>query len=285
MNLYSKYDEETLKKLQHIELGILKDFDALCRKHGITYFACGGTTIGTVRHHGFIPWDDDIDVGMLRRDYEKFLRVASRKPYTDKYTVINAETLPSYPLMTTRWCKKGTRFKEKALQHVEGDLGIFLDLYCFDNIPDNELLMKLQAWRAWVYGKLLILYWLDEPVLYFGGLRGRIVTAICRYAHVMLRKLNVSPAFLYRKAKAISWSYRKKDTKRVNYLHDPKPFMSIMNRSDVLPTTRMEYDGLMISVPGNIKAYLKHRFGDDYMTLPPEEKRHNHPPYELDLGE
>ena len=71
--------------------------------------------------------------------------------------------------------------------------GIFLDLYCFDNIPDNELLMKLQAWRARLYGKLLILYWLDEPVLYFGGLRGRIVTAICRYAHVMLRKLNVSP--------------------------------------------------------------------------------------------
>ena len=71
--LYREYDEETLKKLQAIELEILKDFNDLCDKYDIDYFGCGGTAIGAVRHGGFIPWDDDIDVGLLRKDYEKFL--------------------------------------------------------------------------------------------------------------------------------------------------------------------------------------------------------------------
>ena len=82
--VYKAYDEETLQRLQRTELKILKEFDTLCRENGIRYFGCGGTAIGAVRHGGFIPWDDDIDVGMLRRDYERFLKVAAHWK-TDQY--------------------------------------------------------------------------------------------------------------------------------------------------------------------------------------------------------
>lgn len=74
--LYREYDPDVLKKLQKAEIEILKDFDALCDKYSIDYFVCGGTALGGVRHEGFIPWDDDIDIGMTRDDYERFLEVA-----------------------------------------------------------------------------------------------------------------------------------------------------------------------------------------------------------------
>ena len=282
--LYKEYDEKTLHRLQQIELEILRDFDELCTENGLSYFGCGGTAIGAVRHHGMIPWDDDIDVGLLRKDYEKFLRIARQKKWRRKYKVVNAATMENYPLMTTRWCKKGTKFKEDALKNIDGDLGIFLDIYCFDNIPDNEVLMKIHGWRSWLWGKLLILYWLDEPVLYFGGILGKAVTGTSKVIHKGMRVLHVSPRWLYRHAKRVSGCYNGQETKRANYLHDPKPFISIVDKKDIFPVQRVEFSGQEICVPTDVDAYLSRRFGD-YMTMPPEDKRHNHPPYELDLGD
>ena len=174
MPLYKEYDELTLRKLQEIELGILKDFVDLCNKYKIDYFGCGGTAIGAVRHGGFIPWDDDIDIALPRKDYEKFLKVAE-KEYGDKYRVINTRKDPRYPLTTTRWMLNGTKFKEDALKDIPCELGIFLDLYCFDNIADDDKEMKKQAYAAWFWGKLLILRSIPRPVLYFGGWKSKLV--------------------------------------------------------------------------------------------------------------
>ena len=110
--LYKEYDDVTLRRLQRIELEILRDFDELCAENGLTYFGCGGTAIGAVRHHGMIPWDDDIDVALLRPDYEKFLRIAKQKKYRKKYYVVNPSTRENYPLMTTRWCRRGTNSRK-----------------------------------------------------------------------------------------------------------------------------------------------------------------------------
>lgn len=282
--LYKEYDNDVLKRLQQIEMEILRDFDDMCEKHGIRYFGCGGTAIGVVRHGGFIPWDDDIDIAMTRKDYEKFLKVAMLDEYSDRYKLVNAQTIPSYPLMTSRWCRKGTKFKEESLGYIPDEMGIFLDIFCFDNIPDNDLMMKIHAWRCWLWGKLLILYWLDTPVLYDSGIIKTLELTGCRIAHKMLRLLPISPKFLYSKAEKITREFENKKTRRVNYLHDPKPCMSIMNKSDIFPIKKMKFGDLMISEPKNIHAYLKQRYGDGYMVCPPEEKRHNHPPYELDLG-
>ena len=104
--LYKEYEPEVLRKLQKAEVEILKDFDALCEKHGIDYFVCGGTAIGGVRHQGFIPWDDDIDIGMTREDYEHFLKVADSE-YGDKYGVINPDRDSSFPAILTKWYRKG----------------------------------------------------------------------------------------------------------------------------------------------------------------------------------
>ena len=82
--LYQAYDPEVLKRVQETELEILRDFIDLCDRHEIDYFGVGGTAIGAVRHQGFIPWDDDIDIGFLRKDYDRFLALA-KEELSDKY--------------------------------------------------------------------------------------------------------------------------------------------------------------------------------------------------------
>ena len=187
---YKEYDNETLARLQRIELDILKDFDEFCEKHGIDYFGMGGTAIGAKRHKGFIPWDDDIDIGMTRRNYDRFCELKDEFP--DKYTLLTCDSPGDYPLMNAHLILKGTRFKEEAFKELEFENGIFLDIFCFENVSDNNIKMKWQVCNAWFWGKILILRYTPEPVLYFHGVKEKIIRFGCRFMSGMLRMLNVS---------------------------------------------------------------------------------------------
>lgn len=280
--LYREYDDNTLKTLQSIQLMMLRDFDALCRKNGIDYFAVGGTAIGVVRHKGFIPWDDDIDLGLLRKDYNRFLEIADGA-YNGKYRLLTAEADPKYPLMTCRWTLTGTVFREECMKNLDCDFGIFLDLYSFEYIPENERAMRRQWLEAWFWGKLLVMYWVRRPSLYFAGLRAKLAYAVCTAGYYGLRLLRIRPHYLHRKAKEATTRYSGTETDRIAYMFDPKPFLSILRISDIFPMKRAVFGGVEINIPGNIDGYLSLRYGD-YMTLPPEGRRHNHPPSELDFG-
>jgi len=282
MDIYREYDDETLHKIQQLELDIMRDFNYLCDKYNIDYFGGGGTGIGAVRHGGFIPWDDDIDLGLVRKDYEKFIEVA-QKEFSHKYNIINAEIDPRYPFMSTRWMLKDTEFREEALKDYPGELGIFLDLFCYDNVADDEKAMKRQVVSAWFWGKLLILRYIKSPVLGFHGFKKMLVLFCCGIAHYGMKLFHVSPKFLYRQAMKHSKKYNNVETKRVGHFFDPTPFTSIMEVGQVFPTRVMDFSGVPMRFPCKLEEYLDRRFGD-YMKLPKEEDRHNHPPYRLDFG-
>lgn len=282
--LYQEYDEETLKKLQKLELEMLQDFINLCDKYGIDYFGDGGTAIGAVRHGGFIPWDDDIDIGLMRKDFERFLEVAE-KDCSDKYKIINTQTDPAYPFPTTRWIMRGTEFREECLKDVPCETGIFLDIYCFDNVPDEDWKMKIQAWKAWFWGKLLVLRAISDPVLYFGGVKAKLVRACCKVGNWVLRVLHLSPQFLHRMAMKEASRYKDQDTKRIAFMFNPKPMSEVYEKAAVYPTQRLDFDGLPMKFPRDTHKCISTYYGEDYMQLPPEDKRHNHPPYALDFGE
>ncbi len=280
--LYKEYDDKTLSQLKQMELEILQDFQELCERHNIDYFAGGGTAIGCVRHQGMIPWDDDIDVNLIRKDYEQFLKYAELE-YADKYTIMNAETSEQYPLMSTRWMRKGTKFKEECFKDLDIDLGVFLDIYCFDNVPDDDKKMRRQGRKVWFLNKLMILKAVKKPVLYFGGWKAKVVYAISWVVHHLLNICHISNKFLYGLVKKELTKYNNQETKRIAYYFDPTPFTSVIYYDDTFPTKVLPFEDGEMRVGCHVEKYLEQRFGD-YMVMPPEDKRHNHPPYIFDLG-
>ena len=106
-----KWDPQLLKRLQETELGLLKLFDKVCTKNNISYFALFGTAIGAIRHKGFIPWDDDIDVGIMYDDYEKLKKRPKEEWGDDVLFVTPEDDVPYHRAMICRLYKKGTIFQ------------------------------------------------------------------------------------------------------------------------------------------------------------------------------
>lgn len=279
-----EYDDVTLKKVQQAELSILRDFVKLCDEHGLTYFGIAGTGIGALRHKGFIPWDDDIDVAMPRDDFEEFLRIA-KKDYNDRYMIMNGLENENYPLLTTRWMIRGTKFREEPLKDIDCPLGIFLDIYPLDKISNDDRIFHRQARKAFFYSKLLILRSIPFPVLPFKGVKGKIVHVVCAVVHYAMVLFHIPKKWLYRKCLQISTKYNYLEhTKRIDFLCDTTAYMNIHNTQGMYPLIELDFEDLKLKFPGNIRENLTSAYGD-YMQLPPEDKRKNHFPYELDFGE
>ena len=132
---------QILRKLQLTELKILTEFDRLCRKHNLRYYIVGGTLIGAVRHGGFIPWDDDIDVSMPREDFKKLLKIAESE-FTSGYFLQTRKT-DKCSFYYAKLRKNGTCFREEKFEHMDFHKGIFMDIFPLDYIPENKLLQKL----------------------------------------------------------------------------------------------------------------------------------------------
>ncbi len=279
--LYRDYDPATLRRLQDVLRGMLDDFSALCARHSIPWWTDAGTTIGALREGGMIPWDDDIDVCLLRKDYDRLLSLAEQE-LGGRYYVLDAERFPDYPLMTARLCLRGTKFREECMRGVDAPFGIFLDIYCFDNLADDPREARRQWRRAWLWGKLMVLRRVRSPGLYFGGPKAALVRAACFIGHYALRIL-FSRRFLYRQALRWARLHESDKTERVFYPFAPVPFRNDIRVDDIFPTQTVPFDGRTVQVARGADAFLRKEFGD-YMVPPPPEKRHNHPPGELDFG-
>ena len=279
-----KYDETTLKKLQEIELEMLHDFVKICEKNDIQYFGIGGTAIGALRHKGFIPWDDDIDLAFERKDYEKFCETVE-KEYASKYYILNYETDSNYPLFTTRMCKKGTVFQEHAMKNVKCPFGIFLDLYAYDNVPDDKNEMKKQAAKAWIYSKLLILCSIKSSnLVQLHGMKKKIALAMCKIAYYVVKILRISTDKIYEKGKKCCTQYNGEKTHKLAYLTEAKLYGSMIKRKDLYPLQELQFEDLKLKFPNNMHEMMTAYYGD-YMQLPPVEKRYNHCPYRLEFGD
>ncbi|WP_125142056.1 LicD family protein [Clostridium transplantifaecale] len=273
------YEPEVLARLQQEILSILDDFLKLCEEYHLEYFGIAGTGIGAIRHKGFIPWDDDIDIAMPRRDFEKFLKLVQKK-MGDKYLVLNAKTCPEYPLMTTRLVKRGTVFIEEVMKDVDCPFGIFLDLYVLDNVSDNPVMYQVQSWAAWFVSKLMILRSIPRPTLAQKGFKAALIWSVCSFVNKGMNLLHVSPEGLRRSCEAVCRKYEKRKTNRMAFLPDTSPYWNLVDKRKYHPLKTMEFEGRMMNFPGNIEEMLTNMYGD-YMKLPPVEKRKTHYPYRL----
>lgn len=133
---YKEYEPEVLKKLQKVQTEILEDYIKVCEKYNLTYFMLGGTGIGVVRHQGFIPWDDDIDVAMPREDYDRFMEVMESE-LGDKYKILTPLVDKNYACNVTHLQKKGTKFVPYTSRKMKCDLCIDIDIFPLDHMPDD----------------------------------------------------------------------------------------------------------------------------------------------------
>lgn len=278
----SFYEPEILTRLQQEILSILDDFLKICEEHQLEYFGIAGTGIGAIRHQGFIPWDDDIDIAMPRKDFETFLKLV-RREMGDRYLVLNAKTYPEYPLMTTRLVKRGTVFVEEVMRDVNCPFGIFLDLYVLDNVSDNPVLYQVQSWEAWFISKLMILRRIKRPTLAQRGLKARLIWTVCGLVYGGMKLLRISPEGLRRWCEAVCRRYEKKDTHRMAFLPDTSPYWNLVDKRKYHPLKKMEFEGRMVNFPANIEEMLANMYGD-FMKLPPVDKRKAHFPHKLEFS-
>ncbi len=149
------YSQEELQRLQDALYQTLAEVDRICRKHGIRYFVTGGTAIGAYFWGKILPWDDDVDVGMMRPDYERFAKVAQQE-MGDRFFLQSPETEPHTPFYFMKVRMNGSRFSESAFRHIDMHQGIYVDIFPFDRIPRRRWLQRLQQKTVFALNGLFI---------------------------------------------------------------------------------------------------------------------------------
>ena len=136
---------DQLQQLKRIELAMLDEFVRICDANGIDYFLSGGTCLGAARHKGFIPWDDDIDVGMLREDYDRFAQ-ACKTELSDGFIFQDMNTEPNCGLVFGKIRKKGTVYSETYSSHIAMSQGVWIDIFPYDRVS-NDSTERIKQYR------------------------------------------------------------------------------------------------------------------------------------------
>lgn len=274
--VYTDYD---LRKLQRIQLLILLEVKRICDKHGIHYFLIEGSLLGAVRHHGFIPWDDDIDVGMMREEYIKFINVCESE-LSSEFFLQTKETDEHCSLPWAKLQLNGTKRVDKSVAWTQTHVGIDIDIFPYDNIPSSSFFQCIHSNICWmlrgIYGIKCGYVVLNREK----SLKKRLGSMVCRIVAVFFSK---------------PWVSEMMDRHFQKYNAAPKEFVMNLsssysykrervNREAVSHQTQLSFEGYLLPCPMEYEKILANVYGDDYMILPPEEKRVQHAIINLDFG-
>ena len=277
-----KLTKEEFRRMQLIELDLLVEFDRVCRKHDIKYTLCAGTQLGEVRHNGFIPWDDDIDVSMMREDYERFKEEAMSDLDKSMCFFQDHTTDPYYRWGYAKLRYKGTTYIRDGQEHCKYKTGVFIDIIPIDDVPNNLTLQILQDWYCFCIRKML---WSEVGKKNEKGL-----------LRLWYRMLSVIPSSVIFSMMSLIINKKNNCTpNKVRGLMFPAPGIEYattkeLNKRYGMPkhwfTTKEDclFEGKKVMGMKYADEYLKYKYGD-YMILPPEDKREGHAPVSfIDLG-
>ncbi len=237
--------ETRLRQCQLVMLRMLKIFDHLCSTHNIKYFLTGGSLLGAIRHQGFIPWDDDLDVGMTRENYEKFVQYAVPELPQDIFFQ-TPETDIDYPVCHTVEAKLKDKYssyiiREKDKHIIKWHTGLQIDIFVYDKayLPHN-----------------FFLYILNRSLIFFcdnNKKKANVLKFISKYSpfpHVY-----ASGYINSRKRISFGTSYKKE--------------------KEIANLLRVKFEDAEVLIPAGWHSYLKRMYGN-YMQLPPVEKQKSH---------
>lgn len=258
-----------LKKLQMIEFEILQELDRVCKKHKITYHLFGGTLIGAVRHKGFIPWDDDIDICMRREDYNRFIDVC-RNELGRSYFLQNYKTDPNFFHSFVRIRKNGTVVMQRQYKDIDMHHGVFIDVFPFDNIPDSTKAKNVQ------YSLMRTNRIIKNFKIQKKGNQKNLKGTVKNFISLAVRPIPVR--FFNSLETYLSTFYNIKDTKSSTLMVEA---IQINHKRCTIENEKFyevkehEFEGQMFVGPRHYDEVLSNMYGD-YMALPKESDRQPH---------
>ena len=268
----------TMKRVWAMELNMVKRFVEVCDQYGLNYRIMGGTLLGAVRHHGFIPWDNDIDMAMPRKDFNKFLEIgptAFEKPLFFQTPVTEqGRFFCTYVKIRD---ERGTAASEA--EYNKGlNCGMFIDVFCFDGLPDGKWRRKLYVRKLNEIAKMQR-FCFEKPV--GGGLASSVKHALQRLVyHLVYHSPDATQLFrIYHRN---AGKFAGKGCKEIAHLDFGYHKKFVWNRSDWADAVQLDFEGMKLNAPAGFEAILKNQFGD-YMRFPDDKSTHDYFEFDPDV--
>lgn len=264
-------DAKAIQKLRELEVKIALEIQRVCQKNGLRCFLVYGTLLGAVRHGGFIPWDDDMDMGMLRADYDKFAEV-SKTELGPEFLWQSWDNDPSYPFPAGKVRLKGTHTREKfSIDGVED--GIYVDVFPFDAVADGAWARCIQGWW-YFFGKRLL--WMKKG--YGRCIRDESFLQRIKYDITAALVTFIPYEWLRHRLARELTRYNGFPTRQV------APYAKLpVDRAWTEDLVPISFEGEQFLAFRAYDADLRRTYGD-YMKLPPENERVGHEFQQLDFG-
>ncbi len=269
------YTKEELKRIQEIELRSLDVLTEVCSKLDIRFFVYGGSLLGAIKYQGFVPWDDDLDIAMLRSDYEKFIKEGP-KLLDEGYEIQHPKTNKKTPYHYIKFRRTDTSLVEYRNHMIKMNHGVYFDIYPIDDLPDDytAYLKQKLTYDKWV--SILQIrqnFHLDKRISAIKDLL-RLIIRFCQSMVARTLPLN----FVIGKIDAISTKYNGQKTRYQGNLSYPKP----VNFFNGVEFQKAQFEGRQVWVPSGYSVNLLNRYGD-ISRMPATDKRVGHRPYILKL--
>ena len=267
-----------ISRIREIELDILNDVDKICKEHNIKYFLAGGSMLGAIRHKGFIPWDDDLDIAMLPEDYEKFLKVCPDHLSTE-FGYQNWSTEKTSHYIHDKIRIKNTYFSTKYSNQYQMYNGVYMDVFVYYKTSNSPRMQNLHLYLINAWRRIIGLRWAGYARKNIHYYKSKMVLPIMkRIPFDWFHKRYMGLLKLYEKRKnckyridAMGFNLRKVGAFPDEWFHD---------------LTEGEFEGKKYPIPVHYDDYLRHWYGDHYMELLPVSQRTSvHDVIRIDLGE